>query len=279
MSSCPTSTQGCDQLASGAWTRRACRQCGTWSEASVGSGGLEWCGPASLVLQACPHQILLTFRWFRTPLLTVVVQKSRHCHITPVLAGLHWLPVCQKINFKIVTTAFKVLHHHQPLYLAQIRPRYTPSRLLRSSSVTTSALFIESIGHLNNLPLISVTSGSLPALKFKLKYPSVVSPTQYFCCNFNSHILGLFLFLVIFNLIRYGGGNSTLLKRSSRFQRLFPNPSWLVWGRASRYQKLAPTFPRIDSCLMVTKWDFLEMEASLWLNGKSQNVAKGWLST
>ena len=32
------------------------------------------------------------------------------------------------------------------------------------------------------------------------------------------------------------------LKRSSRFQRLFPNPSWLVWGRASRHQKLAPTF-------------------------------------
>ena len=34
-----------------------------------------------------------------------------------------------------------------------------------------------------------------------------------------------------------------------------------------------------DSYLMVTKWDFLEMEASLWLNKKSQNVAKGWLST
>ena len=30
---------------------------------------------------------------------------------------------------------------------------------------------------------------------------------------------------------------------------------------------------------MVTKRDFLKMEASLWLNGKSQNVAKGWLST
>ena len=53
------------------------------------------------------------------------------------------------------------------------------------------------------------------------------------------------------------------LKRSSRFQRLFPNPSWLVWGRGSRHQKLAPTFPGIDSCLMVTKRDFLEMEASL----------------
>ena len=73
----------------------------------------------------------------------------------------------------------------------------------------------------------------------------------------------------------YGGGNSTSAEEVSRFQRLFPNPSWLVWGRASRYQKLAPTFPGIDSCLMVTKRDFLEMEASLWLNGKSQNVAKG----
>ena len=58
---------------------------------------------------------------------------------------------------------------------------------------------------------------------------------------------------------------------------VIPNPSWLVWGRASRHQKLAPTFPGIDSCLMVTKrWSaFLEMEASLWLNGRSQNVAKG----
>ena len=30
---------------------------------------------------------------------------------------------------------------------------------------------------------------------------------------------------------------------------------------------------------MLTKRDFLEMEASLWLNERSQNVAKGGLST
>ena len=33
--------------------------------------------------------------------------------------------------------------------------------------------------------------------------------------------------------------------------------------RASHHQKLALTFPGIVSCLMVTKQDFLEMEASL----------------
>ena len=45
MSSCSTGTQDCDQLAQ-TWARTACRQCGTWSEASVGFGGQEWCGPA-----------------------------------------------------------------------------------------------------------------------------------------------------------------------------------------------------------------------------------------
>ena len=51
VSSCPIGTQGCDQLAPGAWAHRACKLCGTWSEASVNSGGLEWCGPAFLFLQ------------------------------------------------------------------------------------------------------------------------------------------------------------------------------------------------------------------------------------
>ena len=70
--------------------------------------------------------------------------------------------------------------------------------------------------------------------------------------------------------IRYGGGNSTTAEEFSRIQRLFPNLSWLVLGKASHHQKLVPTFSQIDNCLIVTKQDFLEMEASLWLNEKSR---------
>ena len=33
----------------------------------------------------------------------VVAHKSRYCHIPPVLAGLHWLSVSHRINFKIAT--------------------------------------------------------------------------------------------------------------------------------------------------------------------------------
>ena len=51
MSSCPTGTQDCDQLSPSAWVRRACRQYGTWSGASVGYGVQEWCGPSFLLLQ------------------------------------------------------------------------------------------------------------------------------------------------------------------------------------------------------------------------------------
>ena len=50
-------------------------------------------------------------------------------------------------------------------------------------------------------------------------------------------------------------------------------------GRASHHQKLVPTFPGIDSCPMVIKQDFLEIESTLSLNERSQNVVEGGLST
>ena len=63
----------------------------------------------------------------------VVTEKSRFCHITPVLSELHWLPVRHRINFKIATITFKVLQFQQPSYLATLIPRYVPTQSLRSS--------------------------------------------------------------------------------------------------------------------------------------------------
>ena len=64
----------------------------------------------------------------------VVAQKSRFCHITPVLSDLHWLPVRHRISFKIATITFRVLQSQQPSYLSSLIPRYVPARALRSSS-------------------------------------------------------------------------------------------------------------------------------------------------
>ena len=40
---------------------------------------------------------------------------SKYDHITPVMMQLHWLPVKERINFKILLTIFKALHGVNPL--------------------------------------------------------------------------------------------------------------------------------------------------------------------
>ena len=55
-------------------------------------------------------------------------------HITPALYELHWLPIEQRINFKILMMTHKALHHKAPEYLRELLTVYTQSRTLRSAS-------------------------------------------------------------------------------------------------------------------------------------------------
>ena len=84
--------------------------------AIVGSR-LDYCNS---LLAGTSASNLARLQLVQNTLARVVAPKSRYCHITPVLAGLHWLPVRHRINFKIATIAFKVLHHQQPLYLSVV---------------------------------------------------------------------------------------------------------------------------------------------------------------
>ena len=48
-----------------------------------------------------------------------LITGTRRCdHITPVLRQLHWLPVRQRVDFKIVTLVHRSLSGHTPSYLA-----------------------------------------------------------------------------------------------------------------------------------------------------------------
>ena len=131
----------------------------------------------------------------------VVAQKSRYCHIS----RLFW-PACTGSLYaiesilKIATTAFKVLHHQQPLYLAQILPRCTPSRSLRSflfhshisdsaplrkTSMATSKSFSSTASQVwNKLPAHISSALTLPVFRRHLKhhlfldaYPGFTAPT------------------------------------------------------------------------------------------------------
>ena len=62
-----------------------------------------------------------------------IVTHSRKCdHITPVLCQLHWLPIEERIVFKILLLTFKCLNGLAPPYLCDLITKYVPRRNLRS---------------------------------------------------------------------------------------------------------------------------------------------------
>ena len=55
-----------------------------------------------------------------------------HTHSSDTLRILHWLPVRQRIDFKIATLTFKLLNFGSPAHLACLLKLYLPVRALRS---------------------------------------------------------------------------------------------------------------------------------------------------
>lgn len=112
----------------------------------------------------------------------ILTLKRKFDHISPVMAELHWLPVHQRIIFKILTLTFRCLNGSAPPYLSEMLTPYVPSRSLRSSaslllqvpkSRTKSygdRAFCNASPRLwNNLPLEIRQSKTLASFKLRLK--------------------------------------------------------------------------------------------------------------
>ena len=77
----------------------------------------------------------------------LIYRAHKFCHITPLLAELHWLPVRSRIHYKILLITFKILHGLSPKYLSDLISIQQPSsyhlrrndngRLLERPSVKT----------------------------------------------------------------------------------------------------------------------------------------------
>ena len=61
---------------------------------------------------------------------------GKYDRITPVLKELHWLPVKQRIIFKIVLFTYKALKALASQYISDFLVQYKPPRALRSSDKT-----------------------------------------------------------------------------------------------------------------------------------------------
>jgi len=70
----------------------------------------------------------------------LVTGTRRSEHITPVLRSLHWLPVRQRITFKVATIVHKCLNGRAPVYLSNDH-QYAGQR--RTSMRSSSAALLE----------------------------------------------------------------------------------------------------------------------------------------
>ena len=64
----------------------------------------------------------------------ITYSRNKCDHITPILFDLPWLPISERIKFKILLLTYKTLHLQSPTYIQELITRYSSSRTLRSSS-------------------------------------------------------------------------------------------------------------------------------------------------
>lgn len=95
---------------------------------------LHYC---STLLYGLPDNSLSKFQFVLNASCRLVCNSRARDHVTPLLESLEWLPIRNRINFRLAVLIFKCLHDLAPPYLVshlQLSSSITSRRSLRSSS-------------------------------------------------------------------------------------------------------------------------------------------------
>ena len=86
------------------------------------------------LLYGVPKYLLLRLQRVLNCAVRIVFKSNKYDYITPLLKEFHWLPIEQRIKFKILLITFKALNKQAPNYITALLSPYRPSRTLRSST-------------------------------------------------------------------------------------------------------------------------------------------------
>ena len=86
------------------------------------------------LLAGIPDTLLNKLQRVQNSAARLVFQCPKSTHVSPLLHALHWLPMSQRIDYKLATLCFKVINKTAPHALTEILTVYIPSRSLRSAA-------------------------------------------------------------------------------------------------------------------------------------------------
>jgi len=109
----------------------------------------------------------------------IVLKAPKRSHVSPLLRTLHWLPVQQRIDYKVARLTFKVRSTSTPSYMRLLIQDRKQSHNLRSTTralrqpITTTfakrAFRCSAPAVWNSLPKTVLNSDSLAVFKSRLK--------------------------------------------------------------------------------------------------------------
>ena len=90
---------------------------------------------SNALLYGLPKYKIQRLQYVLNAVARLVTLSRENDHISPVLMELHWLPVEQRVEFKILLYTYKVVNSMASVYLQELSVFYIPGRSLRSGNM------------------------------------------------------------------------------------------------------------------------------------------------
>ena len=141
---------------------------------------MDYC---NCLLVGLPDYLIQKLQLVQNCAAKVIFRKKKSDHVTPLLISLHWLPVKQRVKYKIAMLCHKILTTNEPAYLRELLRNNDNKRNTRSLSditllsiprtklITYGDRCFEYSGHLiwNSIPMCIRDQVSTPIFKRDLK--------------------------------------------------------------------------------------------------------------